>query len=260
MATMNRPPALFTGPSSRTPRGVPVAGFTLIELILAVTILALIFTVVGGVLTTVLGGAANAEAALGADALAAEVEEVIAGDLAFLVLAGEYEPLVAREEYPGFSTLSFHSAAGSKTGWGEIVTSIHRVTYLVEPRPDGSKALFRDEEPLVATRGSYYEGPVLLADNVTLFSVEAYDGTEWKNKWPYDESGPLPAMVRISIDLEVGEGLTRRLLVESLPPVEYYARDEESLWEDVGGAGAGSQPGPASGDEDTPGTAIEVLE
>lgn len=196
------------------------SGFTLVEVVLVATLLALVFGLVATIIATILNGAGNVSEALTYDNEAGEIEELIASDLAFLAPVPNVTPVRFEPEGAGFATLVFYSAAGARTANGEPVTPVHRVTYSVHPLAGGGKGLFRGEEPLVESRDAYYDAPVLVAEGVTLFKVEASDGGEWRERWPGDGAGPLPALIRVFIDVPRPDGESRRLVIESAPMVE----------------------------------------
>jgi len=246
-------------------------GFTLLELLLSVTLLAVLVTAVGAMITGVLGGAGRINAAVEEDAAAAEIEDLIADDLGFLAAPVKppgsgaapasstapsstassssahgifARPPVSIRADAGGSSMSFFSAAGSKTAWGDIATQIHRVEYSLRPSPVTGQALFRWEEPIVKTEGAYYDQAVLVAEGVTAFKVEGFDGRDWRDEWPAQGAGALPLLIRVSIDLARADGGTRKLLVESAPGIEFAVRPEAERRASGGGeAAAGTSAG-----------------
>ncbi len=168
----------------------------------------------------ILGGSKRAADAVAADNVGGEVEDLLAGDLAFLAAVPDRVPIEFKAEPGGFSSLAFYSAAGSRTAWGQVATPLHLVTYSVRPLPDGSKGLFREEKPLVETRDAYYDLALLVAGGVSAFKVEGSDGQRMRDAWPDQGAGELPALVRVYLDILRADGTTDRLYVESAPPVE----------------------------------------
>jgi hypothetical protein len=202
-------------------------GFTLLEVLLAATLTALIFAVVASIIAAVMGGTSRVSAAVSEDNSGGEVEDVIADDLAFLTAITDKPPFSMKVGSGNATSFSFYTSAGSKTAWGMVATPIHIVTYEVKPMPSGGKGLYRGEKPLIETADAYYDAPLLLAENVTMFKAEAYDGQKWHNAWPDSGTSPLPALIRVYIDLQTVDGRTKQLYVESAPPVEYGSRPQE---------------------------------
>jgi prepilin-type N-terminal cleavage/methylation domain-containing protein len=245
----------MTAPSRHT------GGFTLLELLLAVTLLGLVFAVVAGIISSVLSGSTRVSESLSQDSVAGEVEDVIADDLAFMTSVTDKPPFSSSQDTSTFAKLAFYTSAGAKTAWADAtmpIPPIHQVTYEVQPLPSGGRGLFRGEKPLVESPDVYYDAPLLLAGNVSLFKVEAYDGQKWQSEWPFEGGAPLPALIRISIDIDLPNGTKRQLYVESVPPIEYGGRPQEERRASGGAdanAPAGEQnktgkvePGGASGD------------
>lgn len=224
-------------------------GFTLIEMLLAVTLLAVVFAVVSGAITAVLAGSSRVTEAMGQDSVAGEVEDVIADDLAFMTAPTEQQPFTIKQGSSSSATMTFYTSAGSKTAWGEVTTPIHTVTYEVQPIAGGGKGLFRGEKPIIESADVYYDAPLLLADNVTLFKVEAYDGQEWKDEWPVESGAKLPALISVYIDIQLADGSTRQLYVESAPPIEYNMRPQQERRSSGGAEGAGGDNGAKNGDQ-----------
>lgn len=200
--------------------------FTLLELLLAVILMGFLLAVVAGIVHGVLASAGGVSAAIGDDASAAEIEDVIAEDLAFVIVPKKDGALTVKDEGGGMSSLGFYSACGPKTAWGDAVLTVHRVEYSVKPTLRGGRGLFRREQPLVKTSGAYYDSGVLLAGDVASFFVEAYDGAEWRTQWPPDKGGPLPAFLRVTIVIAPAGGSRRTIFVESAPAVESASRPE----------------------------------
>jgi len=196
-------------------------GFTLVEVLAASVMLALVMGAVAAVVAGTLGGAARVERALDSDLALAEAEEVMADDLAFIsALPGRVSFSLA-EGPGGDSVLVFWSAAGAKAAWGDVATPLHSVTYSVGSTGGGDRVLFRGERPLVKTDGAYYDDPLALIENVDYFSVEAFDGFEWHDEWPAGETGlTLPLLVRARAVLAEAGGSARSIYVETAPHVE----------------------------------------
>ncbi|MCD6404495.1 MAG: prepilin-type N-terminal cleavage/methylation domain-containing protein [Planctomycetes bacterium] len=199
-------------------------GFTLLELILAVTIMALVMAVVAGVIAGVLVGAERVGEKADRDLVAGEIDDLIADDLAFIAVPSCAQAFTITGKANGNSFLTFYSAAGAKAAWGELATPLHVVTYRVEPLERGGKGLFREEVPIVTSNDAYYDGALLVAGALGAFRVEAFDGSQWHSRWPDEGAAGLPALIRVTLTLEEPGEAARTIFVESAPSVEYVIR------------------------------------
>ena len=221
---------------------------TLLEILLAVTLLAVMLAAAAGMISGVLGGVGTAGRSIEYDNMTGEIEDIIADDLAFLVEPTKEGSIAIKEDGPGSWTMSFYSACGPKAAWGETPVTIHRVSYQVKPLVHGGKGLFRGEEPLVVTQEAYYDEPLLLAEGVSRFEVAAFDGKEWQGEWPVEGGGPLPVMFSVRLELTMSDGSARTVLVESAPGIETAVKPEESRR----ASGERRASGRASGGSTTP--------
>jgi hypothetical protein len=214
----------------------------------AVTILAVIGASLAGFYSTMITGTRAAERMTELDAVAGEVDEIIAGDLAFLAAVDDASPVRISEKANGASTLVFHSAVGSRTAWGEPATPLHRITYLVDRMPDGRLGLFRGEEPIVETPGAYYGPPLLVVGGVSSFVVEASNGSDDFAVWPAEGAEGIPVLITVTVVFSNENG-GRTVFIESCPPVDTLDRPKAVRWTDGAGDGAeGSESSDSGGD------------
>ncbi len=199
-------------------------GFTLLELILAVTIMALIMAVVAGVIAGVIVGSRRVGEKVDRDLLAGEIDDLIADDLAFIAVPCREQAFTITKKPDGNSFLTFYSAAGAKAAWGKLATPMHVVTYSVEPLSRGGKGLFREEVPIIASDDAYYDGALLVAGAIGTFHVEAFDGSRWHSRWPDEGTAGLPVLIRVALALEEPGKAARTIFVECAPSVEYVVR------------------------------------
>lgn len=177
-------------PESTVGRGRPQGGFTLIEMLMVVTIMSLIAT---GVASSFLSGmrlwgrvrhqdAAYTAALLALEAIAKELRQSV--ELASVRVEGKAQEL------------SFPSVNG---------TSVVKVTYAYDPR---TKRLWRKQVELreiieETLQPHVIEGPVLLADGLTMTfaapDTQETEGSEWRNEWKPEDG--LPVAIRFEIRL-----------------------------------------------------------
>ncbi len=195
-------------------------GFTLVEVVVASVMLALVMGAVAAMVAGTLVAAARVSAVLDSDLAVAEAEDLIADDLVFMA-AVPGETSFSLGSSGGNSLLTFYSAAGAKAAWGNVATPLHAVSYAVLSSPDGARGLFRREQPLVETAGAYYDGDLLLVEDVRSFSVRVFDGAEWHEEWPSgDALRTLPVLVRLEVVFTDAGGSLRSIYVEAAPHVE----------------------------------------
>ncbi len=222
------------------------AAFTLIEILVAVVMLGAIMAAAAGLVGGVLVGTRRVEETIDADLALAEADEIIADDLAFIVAVPGTTPFTSRGRADGSSLVSFHTVAGAKAAWGEVATPVHQVTYSVETLAGGGKGLFRAEEPLVVSKGAFYDEPLLLVAPVENLFVEAFDGAEWHDEWPETGAAGLPTLIRVTVTFPGEEEGGRSIYVESAPAVEFIVKPQA---ERRASGGRGDTGKPAEGDE-----------
>lgn len=202
-------------------------GFTLVELMVSAIVLAMVSTMVAAFVGGVLTGSRRVIRAVESDAWLGEIEELLADDLAFLVVDPDRSPIVIVKDGAGVRMLIFHTAAGAKAAWGEVATPVHEVTYTIGAAAGGTQGLFRTERPPFESRGVHYDGGILVADGVVSFDVEVFDGEEWHDTWPVGDAEGLPALISLELVLVGDDGVVRTIFVESAPAVEFIKRVEQ---------------------------------
>lgn len=202
-------------------------GFTLVEVVVSGIVLAMISTIVAGFVGGVLSGSRRVSRAVESDARLGEIEDLLADDLAFLVVDPDRRPLGIVKSGAGVRMLIFHTAAGAKAAWGEVATPVHEVTYTIGAAADGTQGLFRSEVPPFESMRVHYDGGILVAGGVVSFEVEVFDGEEWYDTWPVGDAEGLPALISLELVLMGDDGIQRTVFVESAPAVEFVLRVDE---------------------------------
>jgi general secretion pathway protein J len=178
-------------------------GFTLIEVLVSLAVLALLVTLVQGVYSTSMRNRDAAESATQATHAAAVVTGRIADELAmsFHSVIRQDETRFLLDTSPdGFSTIEFSS----------------RTPSIADIRPGGDTRILyqavtdpESEEGLLLLRRTELGDPYGdlerdgftfdMMEELTGFSIECYDGQEWLESWgnPNAAAPDLPLMVRI---------------------------------------------------------------
>lgn len=211
------------------------AGFTLIEVLIALSITAFVSVIAYTSLSSVLAGV---------DGLRATTDRTHEINRAFMILSRDLRQFVdrpVRDEFgevePGFSggELARFHLSFTRSGWyntaGQARSNLQRVNYRLE-----DEGLWRDAYPVLDRAGDTEPDTVLLLDGVEelrlgfLASLEevqvgtrnaALDTADWAENWVGDSSVPeqvLPPPVAVEITLLLSDwGEMRRLY--ALPPL-----------------------------------------
>ncbi len=181
------------------------AGFTLVELLLASTLGTFIALVAVGtlrVLTT------TTEIANGNIDAAAEVRfasELIARDLVNLYRDQDVMSMklvgAAQEVAQGTTTsvLTFYTVNRVKARADQAEADVYEVEYYLV-RDEEQSALCRRLWPYPDPNDEVEPGGVLtaIADNIDVFEVRYFDGSEWSDEWP-EEMQTVPQLVEVNI-------------------------------------------------------------
>ncbi|GAB4333984.1 MAG: hypothetical protein Kow0099_05920 [Candidatus Abyssubacteria bacterium] len=238
----------------------PIRGFTLVEILVAVTILTMIFSIVFGTFFYTVENAEERQeqAALyhRAGFIVNNVSQSVGS--AYVPFAGEYGNYHDEEDeelsvFAGKDDLLHDFNADSlslfttnpRFGGTEMPNAISYVSYSVESadeyEPDEA---FRDENnPLVLKCSSK---PLLLEDesyvsewvlNIRSFELQYFDGSDWFEEWIYEDQGILPRAVKLEIELADIHGASHRFdsvvairvntLLEEAAKEEQLAEEEE---------------------------------
>ncbi len=191
------------GAAVRPRRAPTVHGFTLIEVVLALALLALLLSVIQGAYT----GAVRSKRRVSADTAEAHLASVVLQrmaqelSMAFLSPARrEATGLVLVAGGDGLSTLSFTTQVPAISGFSPGGES--EVGYFLEEDEEGRLDLMRRET--TDLDGDLQEGgvPFAMIQGIQRFLVLCYDGTEWLEGWnSADRSAPplLPLAVSVEV-------------------------------------------------------------
>jgi general secretion pathway protein J len=203
------------------------AGFTLVEILLAMAILSLVLTAIFSTWTAILRASKT-----GNDAAAAVQRARIAGRVIEEAL-GSVVAFGANQRYYGFvsdngldGSLSFVTRLSSPSfpRAGKFCgLDVRRVTFTAEPGPDGKRQLVLRQAPLLMELDEDEQKyPLVLLKDVKDFRTEFWDvrAHEWTDEWK--TTNLLPVMVKVTVKVgdnnprssQVREQITR---VVSLP-------------------------------------------
>lgn len=196
-------------------RGARRAGFTLLEILLAVVILTLLLSGVYAVLLGTVQAVERVELVTQRAEIGPGILRVVARDFEHAVIPGGQVAGAFAGKSQGYGAYSLDrvdfvanvSALGPPGADGPPRPSpMNEVGYRLEPNPfaPGLFKLFRREgwfvegDPLAG--GMLYE----VYDRVRSFGLEYFDGKKWHRDWSSADAGSLPMAVRVGLSIEVG--------------------------------------------------------
>jgi len=182
------------------------SGFTLVEVLVAISLLTIVLTSIYGIFSAV----SSAKERLDSDSTDYQLARVLFDRLGRELRS--YHP-VAQLSFKGrgsadtLSSLEFTTRAVSPLAGEE--TGIALVRYWLEPDPQSDQntgVLLRSETPLLGAVKSETEVRVLrLADGIAEMDLRFYNSGQWFDSWD-GQGGALPELVEISLRLESEPG------------------------------------------------------
>lgn len=172
-------------------------GFTLIEVVAAVAIAALILTATYGVVTTTLTSQKHTEQVLGVYKEGAAILTLVCEDLRCALYRADVENFSVRTETE-FPVFHFASLAWDPQGGGRTPGE---VGYELERGGDRLRLFrrFAEIEGDLSKGGKY----TLVSDDITSWKVEYFDGKDWREDW--EDGKSLPLAVGVEFTLEENE-------------------------------------------------------
>jgi type II secretion system protein J len=206
--------ALTAGPRARYARSKPLraAGFTLLEIMIAVSILAIIVLVLYGSFSTVVNSVERVDEDQVqlriADFLVSHFEQNISGAyLAPFGVAAQGVEFIGEdaEETDGrqVDTLTFYTTA-ARMGGGALPGDTKQVAYALIEGDDGRHMFTVYEKPrlLLPMRddsGGDWSGQPQWTVPMASLDFQYYDGSEWLYEWNSGRMGRLPRAVKIEV-------------------------------------------------------------
>jgi len=192
------------------------AGFTLLELMLSIAILAIILVMIAGSFNAVIHSKVQGEARLDVDRQGRSILWQLANELRGAVQTPSPQSnvlLVGLGQMGNGSPVDAITVSTLSAGHRRAITGIDAeqvVSYSVTPNPRvrGWYILTRNQRSaLMGVNGSFATPPTELADNVVALHIKYFNGGDWLESWD-STAIPAPAQlpVAVSIDLLLGTG------------------------------------------------------
>ena len=189
------------------------SGFTLLELMIAISILALVLVTIAGSFNAVIHSKFHGEERLYVDREGRAILREISDDLRGAVQVPIAPTHVALEGNPQMrdrTPIDGVAVATLTAGHRRAITGLgteELVAYSVAPNRQHRKwfILTRTEMSGLLTGHATAAPPIVLADNLALLHIRYYDGNSWSESW---DSSALPRgtqlPIAVSIDLALG--------------------------------------------------------
>ena len=188
--------------SSKQPCRAASTGFTLIEVLVAISIIAILMSAIYGIFTSV----STTKDRLDSDSEAYHRARVIFDRLGREIRGAYYNPANGNTLFRSGETsegnLYFELSTTAVSPISSQGTGFAVVRYTLEDDQeanDGSKVLLRSERPLLAQESNQPEqSQMRLAPGINAFNMRFYANSEWHDSWDAAENG-LPAMIEVSL-------------------------------------------------------------
>jgi len=178
-------------------------GFTLVEILVAISIGSILLTTIYGVFSSVSGARDRLEA-IGEEYHQARVlydrlaSEVRSG---YFNAGSKQTRLVGGSNTQGYPFLEFSTTLSTPIFGGRSGgVSLVRYEQLEMER---EIRLYRNEWPLLSTQADLK--PQLLIVGLKTFALRYYDGNEWQDEWDSQQMGALPKMIELTVEVELDE-------------------------------------------------------
>ncbi len=184
--------------------GAPRWRFTLMEVICALAITALLMVTVSGVLRLTVRGMQRSRQTLRRARLGYGVARILRWDVEALVPIPDEQlpPVVVPPEFPTDGGTVLELTTLSALPHSDAPPDVQRVRYLLRPRDEEAEGyeLLRQQTPYEpgSSPDWRHAAEQRLVDEVAFVLVDCYDGSEWRRQWSLNKP---PIAVRMELAL-----------------------------------------------------------
>jgi prepilin-type N-terminal cleavage/methylation domain-containing protein len=230
-----------------TRRIIARGGFTLLEIMVALTLLGIVLTAIYSTWAAIIKGSEAAERVAAASqhtrVSMSTIEDALFSAV-FFTANSRYYGFVA-DSQNDFSSLSFVARLPRtfiRSGkFGDLV--IRRVSFTVEPGSDGRQQLVLRQNPILMDPDKdEMENPVVLAKDVNKFVLEYWDDQNGKYATEWDYTNQLPKLVRITLALGHSDQYGGKPTDVMYSVVNLPAQAVHPEWESAQGGGGVTPP------------------
>ena len=183
-------------------------GFTLLEIVLALTIFALVLTAIysswiGILKSSKIGSEAAADVQRSRIAMQT-IEDALTCARSFAADVNHYSFLAENGSEPSLSFVARLPDTFPRSGaFG--VFDVRRVTFAVEKGDSGARLVLRQNPILMDESKVEEEHPLVLAKNVSKFEMEFWDTVtkDWTDEWT--KTNQLPLLVKVTLELSASK-------------------------------------------------------
>jgi len=205
------------------------AGFTLIEIVLAVALVALVMVVIYGVVISTIQAAERIDELTHGSEIGPAILAQIREDVGAAFLPGTDQDYFVGQERSGRDRLDFVSSTAvfaAETPMSEpAVHTVNEIGYQVKegPAPEDGLVLYRRVDPFIDAEPLRGGRLTALAEKVTSFKVAYWGGAEWQPSWVSSkQENKLPPAIRVELKLRVPDrlaegGTSERTFVTIIP-------------------------------------------
>lgn len=178
-------------------------GFTLVEILVAISIGTILLTTIYGVFSSVSGardrletiGEEYHQARVLYDRLASEVRS------GYFNSGNKQTRLVGGSNTQGHPFLEFSTTLSTPL-FGGRAGGISLVRY-EQLEMEREIRLYRNEWPLLRTQSE--QDPQLLITGLKTFALRYYNGSDWQEEWDSQQIGALPKMIELTVEVELDD-------------------------------------------------------
>lgn len=196
--------------SGLVPRGAKrEGGFTLLEIILAVALCALVMGLVYGIVLSTIQAAERVDELTAGSEIGPAILALIREDVAAAFLPGKDQDYFVGQSKNGRDRFDFISSsavfAAETAGAEPAIHSVNEMGYQVKEAPGGGGlVLYRRVDPFIDAEPLRGGRLTAVVDNVLSFKVSYWDGKDWQPTWIASKmEDKLPMSVRIELKIRV---------------------------------------------------------
>lgn len=213
-------------------RKSPRAGFTLIEVILAIALCAMVMGLLYGVLASTIQAADRIDEMTHGSEIGPAILAQIREDVGAAFLPGKDQDYFVGQERGGRDRLDFVSSAAvfaPETAASEpTIHWVNEIGYQVKegPSKEDGLVLYRRVDPFVDAEPLRGGRLTAIAEKVISFKVTYWTGTEWLSSWVSSkQEDALPSSIKIELKLQVPDrkaekGIAERQFTTIIPMVK----------------------------------------
>lgn len=193
---------------------------TLIEILLALSIAILVVAVVLSMYQTVSATASGQSRRNNSAEMVSSIRALLTRDFSTVVVPAEDKlcMFTLGPDESGFSKIAFARARADEGATDARWFTIEQVSYQIIENTSATNSLVRVRRPILGPGAREPAETNLIAAGVSGFHIRAYDGADWYETWPQQESQASPQAVSVVFDFQAGRE-QKHIATEIMIPV-----------------------------------------